>query len=462
MTKNYDVFVSYSQDYDERLSVALEGGLKRLGKKWNERRALEVFRDQPSLGASSDLRAELIDTVATSRYLLLLLSPGSAVSPWVSDELDQFLNTHSAERILIVLSEGHLSWDEKRKDWTQDSTIPNRLRGVFTEQPLWVDLRWARDQESDLDMRHSQFRGCVVKLAAPVHGLPPDELEGEDVRAHRKEVRIRRTSAALLGLLLVGVATASTTAWSFREQSAAERRLRTQVEGLNTELLQTNDELDAANNNLATANGELDAANGELKVANSGLERTNTDLDNAKVELEIVNANLASSNDELDATNADLVDANAQLDKTNAALITANGDLESANAMLNVAKNELEDANQQLELAEAQATAAAGTAICANDDLEDALRRTGSAAAFVEGQIDEALAAIRNEEDDFNPFGFVANPPDWDAMRGPLVVRERTFPELEGPCRQRSGYPYKDQWPDLGPEFRSNSDDPTI
>ena len=34
-------------------------------------------------------------------------------------------------------------------DFSEDSTaVPPALRGVFTEEPLFLDLRWARDDSS--------------------------------------------------------------------------------------------------------------------------------------------------------------------------------------------------------------------------------------------------------------------------------------------------------------------------
>ena len=51
-----------------------------------------------------------------------------------------------------------------------------------------MDLRWARSAES-LSVRHSQFRAAILDIAAPLHGRPKDELDGEDVRGHRRTKR---------------------------------------------------------------------------------------------------------------------------------------------------------------------------------------------------------------------------------------------------------------------------------
>ena len=51
-------------------------------------------------------------------------------------------------------------------------------------------------------MRNPRFRDSVGELAAPLHGLPKDELIGEDISQHRRTVRLARGAVALLALLL--------------------------------------------------------------------------------------------------------------------------------------------------------------------------------------------------------------------------------------------------------------------
>ena len=70
-------------------------------------------------------------------------------------------------------------------DWNVSDAAPPALRGVFREEPRHLDLRWARD-ETHLDLRHSAFRDAIAQLAAPIRGIPKDELEGEDIRLHRR------------------------------------------------------------------------------------------------------------------------------------------------------------------------------------------------------------------------------------------------------------------------------------
>jgi hypothetical protein len=76
------------------------------------------------------------------------------------------------------------------------------LRCALTAEARHLDLRWARD-ESDLDLRNSRFRSAVADLAAPMLGIPKDELEGEDIRLHRRARLLARTGVSVLAALLV-------------------------------------------------------------------------------------------------------------------------------------------------------------------------------------------------------------------------------------------------------------------
>ena len=77
-----------------------------------------------------------------------------------------------------------------------------RSQHTLREEPRHLDLRWART-ETDLDLRHSRFRAAVADVAATVHGVPKDELEGEDIRQHRRARRLARAAIAGLTVLLI-------------------------------------------------------------------------------------------------------------------------------------------------------------------------------------------------------------------------------------------------------------------
>src|SRR3954454_15645655 len=200
---SFNGFISYSHAADGRLAPAVQRGLHRLAKPWHRGRALWIFRDQTGLGGRAGLWSSIQTALDGSEYFVLLASPEAARSPWVNREIEHWVATKSADRILPVVTDGDWEWDPVRRDFAEDSTsIPAALRGVFAEEPLYLDLRWARD-DRHLSLRHSRFRDAVAQLAAPMHGVSKDDLESEDVRQHRRARRLRSMAAAVLVLLTV-------------------------------------------------------------------------------------------------------------------------------------------------------------------------------------------------------------------------------------------------------------------
>ena len=196
----FDGFLSYSHAADGRLAPAVQRGLHRLAKPWHRRRALWIFRDQTGLAVTPKLWTSIQDALDTSDYFVLLASPEAAGSPWVNREIEHWLATKSPDRVLPVVTDGEWQWDPGAADFTAESTaVPPALRGVFAEEPLFLDLRWARD-DLHLSLQHVRFRDAIAQLAAPMHGMSKDELEGEDVRQHR---RARRLSAAAVSMLVL-------------------------------------------------------------------------------------------------------------------------------------------------------------------------------------------------------------------------------------------------------------------
>jgi hypothetical protein len=80
-----------------------------------------------------------------------------------------------------------LVWDEDAGDfdWPKTTALPEMLRGQIRDEPLYVDLRWARQLET-LSLRDARLRAAVLDIVAPLLGRPKDELDGEDVREMRR------------------------------------------------------------------------------------------------------------------------------------------------------------------------------------------------------------------------------------------------------------------------------------
>ena len=65
--------------------------------------------------------------------------------------------------MLIAVTEGDLAWDETAGDldWVVTSALSKEALGhAFSEEPRWVDLRWARDRQAACGLR---TRACRTR-----------------------------------------------------------------------------------------------------------------------------------------------------------------------------------------------------------------------------------------------------------------------------------------------------------
>jgi WD40 repeat protein len=199
----YDGFISYSHAADGRLAPALQGGLQLLAKPWNSRRALRIFRDETGLSTNPHLWSAIEKALDESQWFVLFASPEAARSEWVNKEISHWLATKAVDHILPVVTDGTWDWNRTLGDFTAGSSaVPEALRGALADEPRHLDLRWART-ETDLDLRNTRFRSAVADLAAPMHGVAKDELEGEDIRQHRRTRRLARAGVSTLAILVV-------------------------------------------------------------------------------------------------------------------------------------------------------------------------------------------------------------------------------------------------------------------
>jgi len=235
----YAAFVSYSHAADGKLAPALQQALHRFAKPWYRRRALRVFRDKTSLAANPALWPAIELALGDSLWFLYMASPPAAQSHWVQKEVQWWLEHRSSDKMLMLLTDGDLSWDSGTQDfdWGRTTAVPQSLRGQFKDEPLYVDLRWARSDE-ELSLRHSRFRSAILDIAAPLHGKPKEDLDGEDVRQDRRNKTWAWSAGGALAVLAVAATTSAIYAVQQRDEAlrqrdeAVARQLRTEAQRL--------------------------------------------------------------------------------------------------------------------------------------------------------------------------------------------------------------------------------------
>ncbi len=228
--RGYDAFISYSHRLDGAIAARLQAELQRFAKPWYQVRALRVFRDQTSLAASPDLWTTIEQALDNSRWLILMASPGSAQSPWVAKEIGWWRERRPASHILVAVTGGELVWDASAADldWAASTALSKEALGhAFSQEPRWVDLRWARAQADSLRSADPRLQDAVADLAATIRELPKDSLIGEHIRQRRRTMRSVGATLTALVILLAFAVLAAVVAQRQRDRAIREETAAT-------------------------------------------------------------------------------------------------------------------------------------------------------------------------------------------------------------------------------------------
>ena len=259
-SSRYDAFLSYSHAADGLLAPRLQAGLQRFAKPWWKRRAVRVFRDQSSLSANPHLWSSITEALDASAWFVLLLSEEAAGSEWVNREVEYWVANKDISRLVPVVTDGEFGWEEGDIS-TSSTAAPPALSGVFSEEPRWVDLRWARYDEH-LDLSDPRFSDAVADIASAIRGVPKDELASEEVVQHRRTVRTALAAAVVLLVFgiaaTIGAVVAVDKTNEARAQQMAAEDARADAESAQA---LAEDERDRANAEADRANTEADRAN---------------------------------------------------------------------------------------------------------------------------------------------------------------------------------------------------------
>jgi WD40 repeat protein len=222
MASRYAAFLSYSHSADRELAAAIQRALQQIGKPWYRAPRIKIFRDEASLSANPGLWSSIEQNLAQCDYFLLLASPDAARSDWVAKEIQWWRANRPHENVLIVVTDGQIAWNAQTRDfdWERTTCLPQEISGLQREEPLYVDLRWAKRQNR-ARLRNPRFRDAILMLLAPIYGRPKDELDSEDIRQQRRFKFV--SIAAGLVIVILGLA-GSYGAWrAERNQVEAER-----------------------------------------------------------------------------------------------------------------------------------------------------------------------------------------------------------------------------------------------
>jgi len=256
--QEFDAFISYCHAADGRLAQEIQRGLQRLTKSLFQRRALRVFRDETGLSTNPHLWGSIESALAQSNWFVLLASPEAASSDWVARELTTWLANHPLDHLLTVVTDGEIGFlPDAGVDRAATTCLPAPLIDALDNEPRWLDMRWAR-ADAQLDLRNGRFRAAMADLAAPIHGVPKDDLEGEDVRQQKRarQLALGGITAvamfAIVSLIAAFVAVDRSKEASDQRNVATARQVEAEVQRQQAEAARADAE---ASENVAIARG---------------------------------------------------------------------------------------------------------------------------------------------------------------------------------------------------------------
>jgi WD40 repeat protein len=131
---------------------------------------------------------------------------------------------------MLVITSGQVQWhdDTSDFDWNICDSVPPTLKGRYTSEPKYVDLRPFAGL-TDLSLSNTAFVEAVAPIAAQLHGQTVGELFSEEARQHRRMIRARNGAIAALTTLLCATTLMSVLAVISRQRAvdAREDALRT-------------------------------------------------------------------------------------------------------------------------------------------------------------------------------------------------------------------------------------------
>jgi TIR domain-containing protein len=225
----YKAFISYKHVTSSGFARGLETALMAYAKPLLAR-PIGIFRDEKHLAPGIDLPALINEALDASEFLLLLASPEAARSSWVSDELDRWCRVlDRSTNLIVVLVAGEIAIDEvtKRIDWARSDALPPILQGYLDHVPFFVDFRVIAFVD-DVTLADPDIKRAVNGIMARFRDIDPNEMLGEEIRQHRRNLLLRNVAVVALVALALASGIVAWVALGQREQAKTARLLAEQ------------------------------------------------------------------------------------------------------------------------------------------------------------------------------------------------------------------------------------------
>jgi WD40 repeat protein len=225
----YWAFISYShrdKRWGDWLHSRLEGyrvPRRLVGKKSHDgevpARVFPIFRDREELPVSSDLPANIAESLQQSRYLIVICSPAAAKSRWVNEEIKTFKRLGRENRILSLIVGGEPNASDGKEGFqATDECFPEAMRYHMGEngelsatriEPIAADARTGKDGKAN----------AKLKLLAGLIGVDFDALRQRELVRKVRRLQFIVAAAVLL------ITTFGAIAWyAWQQKQFAEQK----------------------------------------------------------------------------------------------------------------------------------------------------------------------------------------------------------------------------------------------
>lgn len=220
MATHFNAFISYRHsELDSQIAQRIHRQLERfkipkaIQKTTGIKKIDRIFRDKEELPLSVNLSDDINEALIHSDFLIVICTPRFQQSQWCMREIDLFLQTHSVERVLIVLAEGE-----------PDDVVPPIL--TQNREPLCCDYRMKPSKAKNIEL---------PRLVSAILGCRYDDL-----RQRQRQYKMRRMVALFSSALAASLA-------------------------LTAYFINTSIQIQKANDDLHAANVQIQAANVQIQ-----------------------------------------------------------------------------------------------------------------------------------------------------------------------------------------------------
>ncbi len=223
MERSYIAFISYKHTKRDAAiakqvhSLIENYVIPKLLRKNSSRKLGIVFRDEEELPISSNLTDSICTALDSSRYLIVICSPESKASIWVSREVSHFLKKHDSRNVFVVLVKG----DPADVFPSEITHVLNEETGEYQDvEPLAMDVR-----ADTIDASLKKTKQQIKKLYAGMLGCTYDSLVQRE-----KTRRLKRFMAVITFCVLLAGCFIGMLLFKNQELSQANDRLTAAIE----------------------------------------------------------------------------------------------------------------------------------------------------------------------------------------------------------------------------------------